>query len=250
MTADTYHTAIDALVAHIAGQYSASIAAIYLGGSVARGDHVLGRSDIDLFVVLRERDKLLEQQISAFARDLGWQHFAAMMRYHPQPIDIAFTSLEEIDMGRSFLGAGFEYASFVATGRWLYGEDIIPRIPHTDPERALDIAQFGLNMLRALSEAQNFDQPDPDLAGFLFSPIFRAAALGLGTQGVFVGGKHESVAAFAEKYPYQPALSGQLGRAYALWETWATRDLTREEAQELSILSRSFVEGAYQLWCI
>lgn len=248
MTADNYVAAIDEFVMQTAG-YAPQIVAIYLGGSVARGDHTPGRSDIDVFVVLRERDGELERSLRESARAIEVRHLAAVMRSNPEPLSVTFTSLDEIDNGSSFLGVGFEYHQFVETAKRLYGEDIIPQIQQTDDARSWDIAQFGLNMLQALAQAQDVEQAEPALAGFFFSPIFRAAALGLGGQGVFVGGKHETIEAFAQTYPHETVLSEQLRRAFVLWQTWTERDLTLEETHELAMLSRDFVGGVYQLWC-
>lgn len=248
MTTNDYTAAINAFVSS-AAQYDRQIVSIYLGGSVARGDFTPGRSDIDVFVVLRARDGELERTLREHARRIEARYLDHVMRSNPEPFSVTFTSLDEIQGGSSFLGIGFEYHQFVTTAKRLYGEDIIPRIQPTDQERSWDIATFGLNMLQALAQAQDIEQAEPALAGFFFSPIFRAAALGLGGQGVFVGGKQETVEAFATTYPREDALTTKLQRAFALWQIWAERDLTAEETRELAQLCQNFVGGAYQLWC-
>lgn len=250
MTTNNYDAALEAFAAYCADRHAAAIAAIYLGGSVARGDHTPGRSDIDLFVVLNERDAAIEHDIAHHAELLGQRHMAALLRFNPEPVSATFTSLGEIDEEASFLGAGFEYHNFVATTRRLYGEDLLPRLPEPDESRAQDIAQFGLNMLHALAQAQDQAQVVPELSAFLFSPIFRSAAIGLATQGVYVGGKRETVDAFAAAYPNLPRMNAALERAYALWQLWGERDLSAEEAVELGQICKDFVGGAYELWCV
>ena len=249
MNGPHYFAAIDDLLAYCRAHAADQIVSIYLGGSVARGDFTPDRSDIDIYIVLRERNPAVERAIAEAARQIEAQRFSVLLRYNPEPLSVTFTSLEEIDNERSFLGAGFEHQGFVTTAKRLWGEDIVPRIPATPDERSLDIAQFALNMLQALVQAQDSMQVTPELAGFLFSPIFRAAAIGLGGQGQFVGSKHATVAAFAASYPEQAALNTALGRSYALWQQWATRDLSDEETRELAQLCKDFVAGAYALWC-
>ena len=96
---------------------------LYLGGSVAQGDFVPGCSDIDLYAVTAEKDAELEDDIKAYAEELGRTMLKSVAAIHPSPVGVSFTTLKEIEDVCVFLGA-VQYWNFINTGKLLYGEDI------------------------------------------------------------------------------------------------------------------------------
>lgn len=148
-----------------------NIIALYLGGSVARGDFVPGRSDIDLYVVTANKDAALEASFMALAEELGQTKLRSVAAIHPVPVGISFTTLDEIKDGNSFLGSGFEYRNFIKTGKLLYGEDVKPQLPVPTREQEQNAATSALQQFQELLA---YPPPEGDMGiAMTFSLIFR-----------------------------------------------------------------------------
>ncbi len=87
------------------------IVALYLGGSVARGDFVPGRSDIDIYAVARDDKGGVERILKGAARRIASESLRELFEIHREPLGITVTTIEEVRSGSSFLGTGFEYAT-------------------------------------------------------------------------------------------------------------------------------------------
>lgn len=236
-TKQDYLAVVDQIQRFCKGQFP-NLIALYLGGSVARGDFVPGRSDIDLYAVTAEKDGDLEERLTSFAGELGQAVLKSVAAVHPSPVGISFTTLKEIEDGSSFLGSGFEYWNFINTGQLLYGEDIKPKLPVPTREHEEREAKAVLQQLRGLLAVS---PPEGDMgAAMTFSLIFRGACTYLSGRGLYVSAKDECVAVFCQEFPDHPQAK-DLQRALQLWGKWSLGPLSGKEFSELIDLAKRII---------
>lgn len=233
--------------------YKSNIVAVYVGGSVARGDFSPGRSDIDIYVIVDGKKEEIESELKKAAGEISNRKLSALMKVHQEPIGITLTALQEIRRGDSFLGAGFEYHNFMKTGKLLWGRDIKPLIPKPTKEEEKASAKQALRQVYALvAEPKNsppeINERNKDKLTYGFFPIiFRTAAIALCGEGRYVSGKSEVVSVFHEVYP-QEELHNLLLQSFKLWKKWETRSLSVEEVQLLMKFCSEFVIKIRALW--
>jgi len=210
------------------------IVAVYLGGSVARGDFSPGRSDIDIYVVVSQKKEEIGEELKEAAGKIASERLKELFEVHQEPIGITVTTVSEIQAGRSFLAAGFEYRNFMDTGRLLWGRAIKPLIPEPSREGEKASAKQALKEVCALLTARGLPVDEQNTARLtyeLFAAIFRTACIMLCGEGRYVSGKGEAVSAFREIYPQElrplegvgeegphrrgiPAVEGALGEVH------------------------------------
>jgi predicted nucleotidyltransferase len=105
------------------------IVAIYLGGSLGRGDFSPGRSDIDIYIINKEENKDIENKINSKAIEITNTNLAELKKVCTNPFTVAFTNFKAIKDGSSWLAVGPEYYSFIETGKLLLGNDIKDILP-------------------------------------------------------------------------------------------------------------------------
>lgn len=204
------------------------IEALYLGGSVARGDFVPGKSDIDLYAVFKDpsedTEKLFEQEI----KQIESRHLQGVYGFNPNPISLAFTTIEEIREGRSFLGSGFEHYNFIRDGKLLFGSDIKELIPKPTREQEILEANHYLK-----SVEQSYRNIPPQNIATLFSYIFRTLCVSLSSKGLYVSSKKKAVDSLIEQFPGEKTLIEYISKVYELYLKWGSHDLTQEEVEVL-----------------
>jgi len=249
---EDYREAIEELVEFCGkSRHKENIVAVYLGGSVARGDFSPGRSDIDIYVVVSGRKKEIEEELREAARRISAGKLGPLFEVHQDPIGIAVTTLSEIRAGRSFLAAGFEYHNFIKTGKLLWGHEIKPLIPKPSREEERAMAKRALKQVCALLSKCRppVDEQNRERITYgLFSTIFRTACIALCGQGRYVSGKGEVVSAFCEVYPQEHKLHEILSQSFILWKEWEKRALNEEEMQQLRKFSLEFIPRICELW--
>ncbi|MEA4831419.1 MAG: nucleotidyltransferase domain-containing protein [Oscillospiraceae bacterium] len=99
-----------------------NIIAVYVGGSVSRGDYVVGVSDIDIYVVTKDSEE--NNTINTAVQSLAYKKIQELLSWCPDGVTVAFTTYKEIKSGVSWLGAGSEYYTFQENAKLLYGKDI------------------------------------------------------------------------------------------------------------------------------
>lgn len=231
--------------------YKDDIIAVYVGGSVARGDFSPGRSDIDVYIITSGKKKEIWEELKEEARKITVRKLKDLMKLHQEPIGITLTTVHEIQTGNSFLGAGFEYHNFINTGKLLYGCDIKPLIPKPSREQEKALANRALKkiyslIIKHLPYTSEIDQDKLTCA--VFSTIFRTACVALCGEGRYVSGKREAVSAFHEVYAQESGLCRIISKSFELWEEWQTRTLTKEELQQLMRFYLEFVSKICNLW--
>jgi len=231
--------------------YKDDIIAIYVGGSVARGDFSPGRSDIDIYVVTSGKKEEIEKKLKEETRKIATRRLSALVELHPEPIGISLTTVDEIQGGKSFLGAGFEYHNFINTGKLLYGRDIKPLIPKPTRKQEKALAKRALGEIYSLMNKHSSCTSELDkdkLVCQVFSAIFRTASIALCGEGKYVSGKRETVLAFHEIYAQESELCRIISQSFGLWEKWEVRSLTKEELQQLMGFCLEFVSKICNLW--
>lgn len=255
-----YYDAVSELVNVITKRYGNKIRAIYAGGSFARGDFVPGRSDIDLYVVVEDRKEEFQRDLQQEALKTEKKYFKELRSVFDEVLGVSTTTLQEIQEGKSFLGAGFEYSNFVREGKLLWGEDIKKLIPKLPPEKQKKSARKYLNEVYELvsNKERSFKWlkwvpfklvPKKNKLRWTrqaFSLIFRTAALFLGSKGVNVSKKKDIVSAFT-RHTKEKELCDIISSTLLLWEKWKTESLNDKETKKLLENSLKFVKGLRSL---
>ncbi|MCI2425114.1 nucleotidyltransferase domain-containing protein [Candidatus Acetothermia bacterium] len=234
-------------------QHKGDIIAIYLGGSVARGDFSPGRSDIDIYVVTSGKKEEIGEELKEAARKIATERLKDLLEVHREPIGISLTTVSESQAGNSFLAAGFEYENFINTGKLLYGRDIKSLIPKPTREEERALAERALKEVCAFVTERELsvdEQNRERLSYGIFSSIFRTACIALCGKGRYVSGKRKAVMAFHEVYMHESPLCQIISQTLELWEEWERRSLTEEELQRLTGFSLEFVSEVCRLWGI
>lgn len=233
ITRQDYEDVISELIAMCEKKQFANLVALYVGGSVARGDYSPGRSDIDLYAVTESKDPDLEQFLAGAARQLGQEKLPELARFHPEPVGVSFTTVDEVKSGKSFLGSGFEYRNFIDTGQLLWGRDIKDLLPVPTREQEINAAANSLQHVRRSVEKFSEPPEQDTLVYMALSGTFRTLCILLCGRGRYVSAKQDAVNAFADEFGCSHPLAGQLRRLWEIWQIWAERPLTDSELTEL-----------------
>jgi predicted nucleotidyltransferase len=241
------------LIALATEKHETAIVAIYAGGSFAREDFVPGRSDVDIYFIVKDNNEELENSLGQIAKKVERKHFHNLRSTLGEVLSIAVTSLDDIQPGRSFLAAGFEYSDFMDTGRLLWGTDIKPLIPAPSPETQRESAQlylgriyemaseveksyrwFGWIPLRVLGRSSK-----EKWTREAFNFTFRTLAVYLGSKGVYASRKEDIMGRFQKICANQIDLCGIASFASSMWEKWKTNALSDKETKQL--IKNSFI---------
>jgi predicted nucleotidyltransferase len=250
-----YFDAINELVEAVTKKYVDKVKAVCAGGSFARGDFVPGRSDIDLYIVVQGQKEEIQMSLQREALDVEKKHFENLKPYLDQVIDVSVTSLQEMQEGKSFLGAGFEYSNFIKEGKLLFGEDIKAFIPKPSEEEQKESAR---KYLAKVYEMISNQERTFKLLNWVplrvlprkskerwtrqaFNLIFRSAAVFLGSNGVYVSSKEDIAYAFKRLVKKEEPCS-IISSASSLWEKWKTEQLNDKETRQLLENSSKFVK--------
>jgi len=256
---EDYFNAVNELVEDITKKYADKVKAIYAGGSFAREDFVPGRSDVDLYVVTQDQEEITQANLQITASEVEKRHFEKLKSVLDRVMDVSVTTLQEIRDGKSFLGAGFEYANFIKDGKLLFGEDIKTLIPRPSEEEQRESAKKYLAKVYEMISKQerSFKLLKWVPLGILprkskehwtrqaFNLIFRSAALFLGSNGVYVSSKKDITQAFKGFVEKEEPCS-MITSALSSWEKWSTEQLSDRETGQLLAYSLKFVKELRQ----
>lgn len=261
-TKKDYLNTLDEFVNVVVRKYSEEVKTVYVGGSVARGDFVPGRSDIDFYIVSKDDNKEeLQKKLEKEVRRLETKYFKDLKHLHDEVIGVTVTTLTEVQKGTSFLGAGLEHQNFIKTGKLLWGEDIKALIPKpTLKEQKEDAFKFLGSLYQLVQTWERMfkwfkwvpmkfipKRKKEKWTRQAFSLIFRSAAVMLCGNGVYVSGKEEITTAFEKRYSEEKELCDIISQALMLWERWKTRSLSDKETRQLLENSLRFVKGLQSL---
>lgn len=219
---ENYEDAVNEFVSIIERELADKVVAVYAAGSFARGDYKPGRSDIDLYVVMKQEDEGLKRKLHEIARWIEDKNLKEVKNYHPEPLSLAITTLDKVKSDKSWLGLGWEYHVFLREGKLLHGTDVKEFIRKPARENEILLAK---EFLRSLKRGHEIYR--------LFSVVFRATSIFLSLSGVYVAAKENIVKEFKTAYPNEKDSIKALERSYELWNLWAERELADEEVLEV-----------------
>jgi len=194
---EDYFLAVDEVVNYIkSSNLQEWIIAVYLGGSMGRGDFVPGKGGIDIYIITKEENSANEKLITDTAQNIAVKRLPYLTDICDNPITIAFTTVDAIKSGNSWLGVGPEYFSFRETSKLILGEDIKELIPVPSDEQIKCMSKQGLqiliDMIKNGTEPVIEDNVDYILKGLL-ELIFSALHFILSLKGIYCRGKKEMV---------------------------------------------------------
>ena len=255
-----YYDAVKELIGAITEKYGNKVEAIYAGGSFARGDFVPGRSDIDIYIVLKNGKEELQRDLQCEALEIEKKHFKELRSMIDEVLGVTVTTRKEIEEGQSFLGSGFEYSNFINEGKLLWGEDIKTIIPRPPQEKQEASAETNLEQVYELisNQERRFKllswiplklmprKSKERWTRYAFNLTFRTAAIFLGSKGVYVSKKEDIVNAF-KQHIKDEELCGIISFALSLWEKWKAQPLKDKETRSLFENSIEFVKRLQRL---
>jgi predicted nucleotidyltransferase len=260
-TRKDYYDSVNELIALVTEKHGSEITAIYAGGSFAREDFVPGRSDIDVYVVVKDDSEELRRFLEQKAEEVERKYFNNLRSVLGEVLSIATTTLEEVQSGRSFLGAGFEYSNFMDTGRLLWGTDIKPLIQKPTPKKQKESAKEYLGkVFEMVSKIEKSFRwlmwvpfkilPKSSKERWTresFNLTFRTIALFLGSKGVYVSRKEDIASSFQKMCANEKDLCTVTSFALSMWEKWKTKPLSNKETKQLLKNSLILVKGLKSL---
>ncbi|MFC1707534.1 nucleotidyltransferase domain-containing protein [Planctomycetota bacterium] len=240
---DDYTAAIDDLVALCHGlSHVEALVAVYIAGSVARGDFTAGRSDIDAYVVCTDAVEEVRRELSAGIAAIVSQRLPELAALVAEPISLAITTMEEIQLGHSFLGVGFEYHNFTTTAKLILGTDVRSHIRKPSRQEERLTARTALKAICEDHSPRTGDIVGESDVYQLFSTVFRAAAIFLCGQGTYVSGKQETTTALVKRFAGQDErLCSLVQSAFESWREWGARPLTAGQHRCLSASCEEFI---------
>jgi predicted nucleotidyltransferase len=253
---EDYDDAVSELVNVMAQKYGDRVESVYAGGSFARGDFVPGRSDIDIYIVVKEEKEELQKDLKREVLEIEEKHFKELKPLIGAVLDITVTTEKEVEGGQSFLGAGFEYSNFISEGRLLWGNDVKPLIPRSSEEKQKESAETYLKKVyeTVSNEERSFKLlmwvplklvPGKNKERWTreaFNLTFRAGAVFLGSKGIYASKKENIVDAF-NQHVKEEKLCRIISLVSSLWEKWKTQPLNDKETKQLFENSFKFVKG-------
>lgn len=238
----TYYDVLDEVAAVSERDFAEEVTAVYVSGSVARGDFTPGRSDIDLYVVLDDRNARIEEQYRNALGELEDEYLAELQQVDPDALSVAFTSTQEIDAGESFLGSGFAYHTFIDNGELLYGTDVKAQLPEPTRADEIEAAEQALEAVEPVAT-----RLQDRVTREAFSTIFRTLCIFLGGHGVYVGAKDRAVEQSRALLEDHQVVS-EIEQVYSLYESWEERSLTEDEFCSLITLHNALVPTIVDCW--
>ncbi len=256
-TRKDYYDSVSELIALVTEKHGSEITAIYAGGSFAREDFVPGRSDIDVYVVMKDDSEELRRFLERKAAEIERKYFNNLRSILGEVLSIAITTLKEVQSGRSFLGAGFEYSNFMDTGRLLWGTDIKPLIQTPLPQKQKESAKEYLGKVYDMVSKTEKNSKWLRWIPFRILPksskerwtreafnlTFRTIALFLGSNSVYVSRKEDIASAFQKMCANEKDLCTIISFASSMWEKWKTNSLSDKETKQLLKNSLILVKG-------
>jgi len=218
---------------------SSNIVSVYLGGSVARGDYVVGISDIDIYIVIKQKDEATEEQLNINIQEIANKQLSELLSWCPDSATVAFTTVESIKNGTSWLGTSSDYYSFIENGKLIYGDDIKQYLVEPSKDFIMATSQQFLTQLKGIVNGelpQNI--VDKYFVRSIFGTFYSAIHFKLCTEGIYIRGKGSLTEMFCKNHRNY---SLQAKKIYDLWYVFAKRSLTTIEINNLIKLTKEIV---------
>ena len=201
MSRDLYLEGLYAFSEVCETKFKDDVLAVLVMGSVARNEHVQGKSDIDMVGVLKREDSDV-QLIAAFL-----EAFREIMRERkiPKPY-LEVLRPSEYERAHLYLDL-FSAYDLKANGKIVYGEDIKSRLDFPRGEELEKWAELHIRSIRrnayktALGCGRNLDPIPHEIMEALATHVAFAAGIALIGHGVMVSLKREILAKFTKTFP-------------------------------------------------
>lgn len=212
-----------------------NIVAVYLGGSVSRGDYIVGISDIDIYIVVNNNKNTDEINLSI--QDIAKHKLDELLSWCPDGVTVAFTTYNEIKEGKSWLGSNSEYYSFQETGKLLYGKEIKHEISKPIESDIIQASQQAIDKLKQIVQ-QDISNVNKDkyFVRCIFGTVFSAMFFYLCCNKIYVRGKEKVTYEFGV---VNPPFSETAKKILHLWNIYGQRQLTESEVNNLINFTRN-----------
>lgn len=204
-----------------------NIVSVYIGGSISRGDYIVGASDIDIYVVCNIEDNNLKASFENYVKNICNEFLLEIKSWYPDVVSIAFTTYKGVKDGTSFLGKGADYYSFNDFAKLIYGSEIRNEIIKTDDDQNKKISEESLKQLK---EIISQDVPEELITRYfirgVFGAVFSAVHSALVLKGVYVRGKELLV---KELLKYDKVNGEKLQIIYNYWLHFAEYNFSEND---------------------
>lgn len=206
-----------------------NVVAVYLGGSMSRGDYIVGISDIDIYVVVNNIEKT--NQINLSIQDIARHKLNELLSWCPDGVTVAFTTYNEVKEGKSWLGSNTEYYSFQETGKLLYGKDIKQEILKPTESDIIHTSQQAImNLKQIVQQDVSNIKKDKYFIRCIFGAAFSAMFFYLCCNKIYIRGKEKIVFEFGNINPSQSETAKEI---LHLWNVYGQKQLTDSEIDKL-----------------
>ena len=218
---------------------TSNIKAVYLGGSLSRGDYVIGISDIDIYIVVDHYEGT--ELINNYIQEIAKNKLHELLEWCPDGVTVAFTKYSDIKTGCSWLGMGADYYSFLEYGKLMYGKDIREELIEPSKEKIYTISHQILSNLKQIvkQDIKNVEIDKYFIRG-VFSTAFSAMFSYICLNSCYLRGKVKIVDEFCKM---NKSCSFYATEILQMWKTFCNRELSKEEKNHLISLTKNLVES-------
>lgn len=229
VTTEDYERALDAIESLCdRTTFSGRITVVYVSGSVGRGDYTPGRSDLDLAVLLTERDSAFEEVFLTEIDRIIDQFLPELVGISPTPIDVTFAEKGAVLEGERTIRDAFYHRQLQSTGRLLYGTDLRDDLPTPTAE------QLHADSLALHFETRQSVRAVPNqFIRQCFVDVFSTLEVILIGRGTVVSSKEQLIEAAYVEFESEPGTLDQLDTVYGLWTNWINGNFDGENVAEL-----------------
>lgn len=201
------------------------IVSAYLGGSASRGDYVVGISDIDIYLVVKNYDK--NDSINNTIQNMAKNMLPDLLSWCPDGVTVAFTSYQDIKSGTSWLGSGSEYFEFQKTGKLLYGRDIKHEIVVPNE---IDIIKSSEQAINEIKQIIKQDLSNVSINKYfvrcVFGTAFSAIYFYMCMKRQYIRGKEKTTDAYCKQNTANASIAKDI---LSLWHIFSRRELSKAE---------------------
>ena len=216
-----------------------NIVSVYLGGSVARGDYVVGASDIDIYIVVKsiENTNEIDSGIQCIAK---CRLHEELLSWCPDGVSVTFTTYNDIKTGRSWLGSVSDYYSFQETGKLLYGKEIRQEIVKPTESEIILLSKHAIDQLKQIVRQDKSPiNKNKYFVRNIFGAAFSAMFFYLCCNQIYIRGKEKIVLDFQKLIPDYAEDAKEI---FCIWNHFCQRKLNEEEIEILVDTTRNLVE--------
>lgn len=227
---DSYIGFIDEIIKIIPRINTANnIVSVYLGGSVSRGDYVVGASDIDIYVVVNDYNGTA--LINHTIREIAKEKLPQLLSWCPDGVAVTYTTYDDIKTGKSWLASNSDYFTFQNSGTLLYGKDIKQDIVKPNERDIVKTSKQAIVQLKQIVKQDIKDvNKDRYFIRGIFGMVYSAMYFYLSLNGIYIRGKEKIVTKFCE---VNPAYSETSRNIQCLWNIFCQRQLNENEINNL-----------------